>query len=96
MILTRRDVLQRACGVLAAAAIPAKAATGAAAVSEVTSKASYRSLIDRRSWGRGRIRRERWAACKLPLKYWRARADYRHAGKETGIQPSCWKFWNTL
>jgi len=38
MILTRRDVLQRACGVFAAAAIPARAATGAAAVSEVTSK----------------------------------------------------------
>ena len=38
MILTRRDVLQRACGMFAAAAIPARAATGAAAVSEVTSK----------------------------------------------------------
>jgi len=38
MILTRRDVLQRACGVLAAAAIPARAATGAAAVSEVTAR----------------------------------------------------------
>ncbi len=38
MNLTRRDVLQRACGVLAVAAIPARGATGAAAVSEVTSK----------------------------------------------------------
>src|ERR1019366_1609614 len=38
MNLTRRDVLHRACGAFAVAAIPARGATGAAAVSEVTSK----------------------------------------------------------
>ena len=38
MNLTRRDVLQRACGAFAVAAIPARAATNAAAVSEVTAK----------------------------------------------------------